>query len=653
MEPDLNKLKDNWTNFVAHGILDSNTRPIIKRSWEYCQKIKLDVNGGKGESIDACQLAQVLAQNRELIKIAQPIMQNLYEIVLSSHFVLVLTDKNGVLLDTIGDEVVSMRASELRFLKGTVWTNAAVGSNAIGIALDEDGPVHVVGAEHYCVSHHTWTCSATTIHNVKGEIIGVLNMSGESHKLHSHTLGIVVAAAYSIENELALSHTYRSMSASLDSTEDGILVTDENLNLQWMNVGAQKVLRINMDEFNTIGFKKIFKKMDIGGEIWNSDETTHYYTDVTAHIGSQKIQCSANISRILENDQIQGYSIGIREIKHLHSAVNRVSGNVAIYTFSDIITQNPQMRMIIKTAEKMARFKKCILIEGESGTGKEMFAHAIHRASAFSQGPFIVVNCACLPRDLVESELFGYCKGAFTGALNEGKPGKFELAEGGTIFLDEIGEMPLEVQAKLLRVVETCTVSRIGSQTERKLNIRIIAATNRNLEQEVKNKSFREDLYFRLNVIYLHIPPLRVRGDDIVWAASHFLDRLNREYPEHNKSLSKEFLEGLKLHPWPGNVRELQNYIERTFYLCPEPIISSDYLPTPPPRQFVETSVLPMATGPTLDDLVKANLEKILKETHGCVEASAEMMGLSRASLYRKIKKYKIDIKDFRYLSQM
>lgn len=653
MEPDLNKLKLNWTNYVDHGILDENTRPIIQRSWEYCKKTKKDINGGKGETIDACQLEQVLAENRELIKIAQPIMQNLYEIVLSSHFVLVLTDKNGVLLDTIGDEVVSMRASELRFLKGTVWTNDAVGANAIGIALAEDAPVHVVGAEHYCVSHHTWTCSATTIHNVKGEIIGVLNMSGESHKLHSHTLGIVVAAAYSIENELALSHTYRSMSASLDSTEDGILVTDENLHLQWMNVGAQKVLQINMDEFNKIGFKKIFKKMDVADEIWTHEETTRYYTDVTAHIANRKIQCSANISRILENDKIQGYSIGIREIKHLHSAVNRVSGNVATYTFDDIITHNAQMRMIIKTAEKMARFKKCILIEGESGTGKEMFAHAIHRASAFSQGPFIVVNCACLPRDLVESELFGYCKGAFTGALNEGKPGKFELAEGGSIFLDEIGELPLEVQAKLLRVVETYTVSRIGSQSERKLNIRIIAATNRNLEQEVKNKSFREDLYFRLNVIYLHIPPLRVRGDDIVWTASHFLDRLNREYPEHTKACSPEFLEGLKSHPWPGNVRELQNFIERTFYLCTDPVISTAYLPAPPPKYAEEKKVLSMAVSPSLDELVKANLEKILKETHGSVDASAQMMGLSRASLYRKIKKYNIDIKDYRYMSQM
>ena len=144
-----------------------------------------------------------------------------------------------------------------------------------------------------------------------------------------------------------------------------------------------------------------------------------------------------------------------------------------------------------------------------------------------------------------------------------------------------------------------------------------------------------------------------MRGDDIVWAASHFLDRLNREYPEHTKTFSKEFLEGLKLHPWPGTVRELQNYIERTFYLCPEPIISSDYLPTPPPKYSEETRVLPIAASPTLDDLVKANLEKILKETQGCVEASAEMMGLSRASLYRKIKKYNIDIKDYRYTSQM
>lgn len=653
MEPNLKKLADNWVNYLEHDVLDENTRPIIQRSWTYCKEKGIDVNEGKGATIDSVQIEQILKQNQELLKIAKPIMQNLYEIVLSSHFVLVLTDKNGILLDTIGDEIVSMRASELRFLKGTVWTTDAVGTNAIGLALDEDAPVHVVGAEHYCISHHTWTCSSTTIHNVKGEVIGCLNMSGESHKLHSHTLGIVVAAAYSIENELALSHTYRSMNASLNSTEDGIFVTDENLNLQWMNYGAQKVLQLNMDEFNAIGFENIFKKMDISGETWTPDESTRYYTDVTAFSGNRKIPCSANISRILENDKIQGYSIGIREIKHLHTAVNRVSGNVASYTFDDIVTQNAEMKIIIKTAEKMARFKKCILIEGESGTGKEMFAHSIHKASHFSAGPFIVVNCACLPRDLVESELFGYVKGAFTGALNEGKPGKFELAEGGTIFLDEIGELPLEVQAKLLRVVETYSVSRIGSQSERKLNIRIIVATNRNLEQEVKNKNFREDLYFRLNVIYLHIPPLRVRGDDILWTASYFLDRLNLEYPEHAKTFAPDFLEGLKFHPWPGNVRELQNFVERTFYLCTEAVISGDYLPSSEQKKVTINNVLPITNNSSLDDLVKSNLEKILKQTHGCVEASAEIMGLSRASLYRKIKKYKIDIKNYRCSSQI
>ncbi|AFA46982.1 sigma-54-dependent Fis family transcriptional regulator [Acetobacterium woodii] len=653
MEPNLKKLADNWKNYLDHDILDENTRPIIQRSWSYCKKHGIDVNEGKGAAIDSAQIEQILEKNQELLKIARPIMQNLYEIVLSSHFVLVLTDKNGILLDTIGDEIVSMRASELRFLKGTVWTTDAVGTNAIGLALDEDAPVHVVGAEHYCISHHTWTCSATTIHNVKGEVIGCLNMSGESRKLHSHTLGIVVAAAYSIENELALSHTYRSMNASLNSTEDGIFVTDENLNLQWMNYGAQKVLHLNMDQFNAIGFNNIFKKMDVSDESWNPGESTRYYTDVTAFIGNQKIPCSANISRILENDKIQGYSIGIREIKHLHTAVNRVSGNVASYTFDDIITQNAEMKIIIKTAEKMARFKKCILIEGESGTGKEMFAHSIHKASHFSAGPFIVVNCACLPRDLVESELFGYVKGAFTGALNEGKPGKFELAEGGTIFLDEIGELPLEIQAKLLRVVETYSVSRIGSQSERKLNIRIIVATNRNLEQEVQNKNFREDLYFRLNVIYLHIPPLRVRGDDILWTACYFLDRLNLEYPEHAKTFAPDFLEGLKFHHWPGNVRELQNFVERTFYLCTETVISKDYLPLSERKNVTINNVLPLTHNPSLDDLVKSNLEKILKQTHGSVEASAEIMGLSRASLYRKIKKYKIDIKNYRCSSQM
>ena len=639
MEIDLQKLEKNWKNYVDHGILDEQTRPIIQRSWLDCKGKKLDLNEGKGESIDSSQLQVVLDENRELIKVAKPIMQNLYEIVISSHFVLVLTDKNGVLLETIGDEVVSLKASELRFLKGTVWTNDAVGTNAIGIALDEDTAAHVVGAEHYCSAHHKWTCSATTIHNVKGEIIGCLNMSGDSQKLHSHTQGIVVAAGYSIENELALSHAYRSMEASLNSTEDGIFVTDEKLTLQWMNYGAQKVLHINMDEFNSIGFKEIFRKLDIPTENWNHDENTYYYTDVTAHIGNHKIQCSANVSAIWESETIQGYSIGIREIKHLHSAVNRVIGNVASYSFDDIITGNSKMLEVIESAKKMAKTKCSILIEGESGTGKELFAQATHNYSSFSEGPFVAINCASLPKDLLESELFGYEKGAFTGASKEGNPGKFELAEGGTIFLDEIGELPLEVQSKLLRVLDDYKVRRIGGKSEKKLNLRVVAATNRNLLEEVKNKNFRQDLYYRLNVLKIDIPPLRERREDIELSANYFLGKLNGE---HNKNVVKkfspEFISYLKEYNWNGNVRELQNVIERAYYLCDERIITEKYLS----ENILRKELLNLDVV-SLEDTEKGNIIKMIMKCNGNVIEAGKNLNLSKSTIYRKIKKYNIN----------
>lgn len=240
------------------------------------------------------------------------------------------------------------------------------------------------------------------------------------------------------------------------------------------------------------------------------------------------------------------------------------------------------LETVKRLARKAARTPSTVLITGESGTGKELLARAIHAASPFAEGPFVSVNCAAIPENLLEAELFGYEEGAFTGARKGGKPGKIELADGGTLFLDEIGDMPLAMQAKLLRVLEERRVERVGGVTSRPVRVRVIAATNRSLEEMVRKGAFRADLYYRLNIIRLHLPPLRERRTDIPLLLSHHLERVVRRYRLPAKSFTKEAVSILLAYHWPGNVRELVNTVEALVNLVDGPDIRpEDLLPHP------------------------------------------------------------------------
>jgi transcriptional regulator with PAS, ATPase and Fis domain len=297
-----------------------------------------------------------------------------------------------------------------------------------------------------------------------------------------------------------------------------------------------------------------------------------------------------------------------------------------------------------------------ILIDGESGTGKELFAHSIHSYSNRRKGPFIAVNCASLPHALVESELFGYEKGSFTGALGQGNPGKFELANGGTIFLDEIGELPLEIQAKLLRVLDTHRISRLGGKTEKRLDVRVIAATNRNLRQEVKKMNFREDLYYRLNVLTFSIPPLHNRKDDIPLLIERFLSDLNTKSRNISGGICPKFIDEdciacLCSYNWPGNVRELQNTILRAYYCSGNnSLITKEHLPETIVRYipFQQNLNVQSTSSITFSSEEKEVLIDAIKTCNGNVELAAKNLDISRATFYRKVKRHGIRLKEYR-----
>jgi DNA-binding NtrC family response regulator len=309
------------------------------------------------------------------------------------------------------------------------------------------------------------------------------------------------------------------------------------------------------------------------------------------------------------------------------------------YKFHDIISKNARMREMLDLAAEVASLRSTVLILGESGTGKELVARAIHYSGDRAGKPFVAVSCAALAETLLESELFGYEKGAFTGA-GERKKGKFELADGGTIFLDEIGDISPKLQADLLRVLQERSFFRLGGAEEVKVDVRVIAATHKNLAEAVAEARFREDLYYRLNVIEIHVPPLRDRRDDIPLLAKHFLEKLSHELGKRVTDISDAALKLLMDHDWPGNVRELENAIERALVTCRGSELTEDdfafLLRNGGPRTFS------VPAGMTLQDLEKAAIEAALRRSGGNVKEAAQSLGIDRSTIYEKLKRYEI-----------
>lgn len=315
----------------------------------------------------------------------------------------------------------------------------------------------------------------------------------------------------------------------------------------------------------------------------------------------------------------------------------------AVFTLNDIVGISESITRLKKLAERAARLDFTVLLQGESGTGKELFARAIHVLSRRSGEPMVCVNCAAIPENLLEAEFFGYEEGSFTGAKKGGKPGKFEQADGGSLFLDEIGDMPLSLQAKLMRVLQYGDVQKLGSTARLQVNVRLITATNRDLTRMVEEKLFREDLYYRLNVIRLEIPPLRERSEDIPILAEYILERLNRRYPENRKEIARPAIEKLKQYVWPGNIRELQNIMERLFSLVESNVIEADNLDTFLPANWaIHTGFDNKSLKNSLLEIERELILEAIAAAEGNKTQAAKILGLPRSTFYEKLKQYKL-----------
>ena len=436
----------------------------------------------------------------------------------------------------------------------------------------------------------------------------------------------------------------------------GLLTLDINV-----VTGGTHLLYHNEQVFRTLGIPKenlFFKKAETlfdplpkNKRFW---DMVRYRRSVTDQIMTLSIRGKEETYSVTAypyqqtNLHLSGLRLLLTSQRALSTHVARHIGNNAIYSFGDILGECSAMQRCITQAKAIARSDSNVMITGESGVGKDVFAQAIHNASHRSDKPFIVLNCAAYPRDLLASELFGYEGGAYTGAKKNGNLGKFELADGGTIFLDEIGDMPLDLQVMLLRVIEQKSFMRIGSSVERSVDVKIIAATNADLQGMIEKRAFRLDLYYRLSTLALQLPPLRERGEDIILLAEHFLKKIiGRLDISITKQFSPEARELLLRLPWTGNVRELQNVMERVVQMTPGETITPEDLMLCldfPPEAAAET--LPPAKAEHHRQTVTR--EDILQALENCRynrTLAAAALGVSRKTLYRKMEEYGIDLK--------
>jgi len=601
-----------------------------------------------------------IEKNQRLISIARPFVELLENFISENQYIIILADPKGCILEIGGNKATLNETRQSGILPGAYMSEDSIGTNAISIALTDNKPIQVVGEEHYVSAFSEWNCSAAPIQNEKGQTIGCINLSGKIENVYPHTLGIVVASAKAIEYQLKSSfadmrmkETYRFVTQILNTLEFGVLATDVNGVILRANNLASGLLRVPVSKLEQKNIAEFitpwpgFMQSILNNEVITDEEIQFSYYGVRDSLNT-------NVYPLTDGDgTITGTVTTIRDMKRVYKIVNKYTGMEARYTFDDFVGESDEIKKIISFCRNISDSPSTVLIQGESGTGKEVLAQSIHNNSMRKESGFVALNCGAIPETLIESELFGYTEGAFTSARKGGKPGKFELANGGTLFLDEIGEMPPDMQVKLLRALQEKSVTRVGGDKTIPVDVRIIAATNKNLLQEVQNGKFRQDLYYRLSVIPVYIPPLRQRREDIPILINLFLNmksvKLRRQMPEIDNKLFKKLIN----YPWPGNVRELENFIEKYVNLDGK-LDDINIMPNDTninefdnPLTIADQHMLQPIFASSQDIVTLSELEKkaivSAVDSHGGnMTKVAKTLGISRNALYQKIKRHNL-----------
>lgn len=621
---------------------------LIQRSHKRCIEYGVEKSGTfPTKMIRGEELHLILERNKELLKVADPFIKIIYSVLNKSEFAIYFTDKDGIILSIIGDEEIIEELAKISVVVGADMSEPSAGTNAMGTALYENCSIQTSGEDHYLTAFYCWTCSAAVIRSEDGDIIGCLNLTGRCQRKHPHTLGLAIAAVKSIENQLKaeknkteLFNTYQYLNKIMNSINSGILATDTDGVIKAINHSLCIMLGLNEQAV-------LNKKSDLVLEDWEAILDTlrkgkkYENKEIIVLVNKKEKRFDLNVYPIKNRtEEIIGMVAIFKDIQNVYNLVNKYDGLSATYTFDDIIGESNEILKLKSQAKSISNSPSTVLIQGESGTGKELIAQAIHNNSNRRNNSFVAINCGGIPKNLIESEFFGYEEGAFTGASKGGRPGKFEISNGGTLLLDEIGEMPLDMQVSLLRVLQEGRVSRLGSNRSIKVDVRIIAATNKILKNEIVRGTFREDLYYRLSVIPLYVPPLRERIGDVELLINYFLsvkaDKLGKPIPRLRHDLYQKLIG----YSWPGNVREMENCIENIVNMDGNITFNfeTEDLEKKQPHFFRSEPVYDMCS---LEEWEEKAILNCINACNGNMTKAARILEINRSTLYSKLKKYK------------
>ncbi|WP_458717163.1 sigma-54-dependent Fis family transcriptional regulator [Pseudomonas gregormendelii] len=595
---------------------------IIQDSWSRCRAFGLDHQSAPAfDQLPAAGIAQLLESQHSLVQTTHQEVLPYYENILSnSNCLIMLADNQGQVLTSWGTQRFIEPTLTRGFSAGASWMERCSGTNAIGTALACEQAVHIEHDEHFLKANRFMTGSAAPIFDAERKVIAVLDVSSDSYLPPSHTLGMVKMMSQTVENRLILNlfhgqHfqlTFNTGLNNLDSQWAGLLIFDESGQVLSANRRADNLLGISLSR---VSVESLFKVSLL--ELLNQPDDLPFALQTS---GRNRFQCLLKRPKqvpvkarvFVEQPAVPSAAISLNTLRFGDSRVEKA----------------------VRQAERLLEKDIPLLIHGETGVGKEVFVKALHQASSRSNQAFIAVNCAAIPAELVESELFGYEKGAFTGANQKGSIGLIRKADKGTLFLDEIGDMPLPTQARLLRVLQERCVQPVGSSELFPVDIRIISATNRSLREQVQLGRFREDLYYRIGGLTLELPPLRERSDK-----QELFKRLWEQHREPSQwaGLSREVLELFARHPWPGNLRQVSSVMQVALAMAEEQPVRPEHLPD---DFFVDMEMEPVdAPEPLAVDLDDAeDLSRQLQAVGGNISHLARRLGVSRNTLYKRLR---------------
>ena len=597
---------------------------VVAKSWSRSLRAGLSPIGriDCSDNLSGQALQRARTVNHDLVNHSEPVMEYLFEQVRHSHSMVILSDAQGVLMHTLGDLDFLTKAERVALMCGASWAENQRGTNAIGTALAESREVEIHGAEHFLDRNGFLTCAAAPILSAQGQLLGILDISGDHRSRHPHTLGLVSTSARMIENSLILSSCRHQIlvqmhprAEGIGSVAQGVMAFSED---GWL-VGA------NRKGLDWLGLQHA----DIGAVTW-----AQQFDVPLAQLLASENKAGAR-PRLLHTASGQAL---FAQVHHNTRARQHLTVSTPLRqdALAQLDTGDAQWKAAADKARRVVNKAIPLLVLGESGVGKELFAKAVHASSGRQDKPFVAVNCAALPEQLIEAELFGYVPGAFTGAHRQGSTGRLREAEGGTLFLDEIGDMPLSAQTRLLRVLQERQVTPVGSGTPLAVNFSLICATHQDLARAVEQGRFRGDLYYRINGLALQLPALRERTDFAALTCRLLADLADGQ----DLQIDPVVLRRLQTYRWPGNLRQYSQILKTAMALLDshESQITWAHLPD----DLVLALQDPVTTSQeapvqNLQQLSRKAIQLALENARGNVSAAARQLGISRQTLYRKL----------------